>query len=86
MTGDQILQGGGGEEILLPQAQLAPLARESADAEAWLALPDAYEETIRDRLQSTLKRRSELAGRISTLEDDWLWTQAEIEKELGKLK
>ena len=68
------------------EAELAPLARESAAAEAWLALPEAYEETNRERMQATLKRRAEVADRIVTLEDDWLWTQAEIEKELDKLK
>jgi ATP-binding cassette subfamily F protein 3 len=68
------------------EAELAPLARESAEAEAWLASPEAYAEASRDLLPSTLKRRAELADRISTLEDDWLWTQAEIEKELDKLK
>ncbi len=68
------------------EAELAPLARESAETEAWLASSEAYEEANRDRLQATLKRRGELASRISTLEDDWLWAQAEMEKELDKLK
>ncbi|MGZ5103310.1 MAG: ABC transporter ATP-binding protein, partial [Usitatibacter sp.] len=62
------------------EAELATLSRESAEAEAWLASPEAYEEGNRDRLQSTLRRRGELASRISGLEDDWLWAQAEMEK------
>jgi ATP-binding cassette subfamily F protein 3 len=68
------------------ERELAPLARESAETEALLASPEAYEESGRERLQATLKRRAELADRIAALEDDWLWTQAEIEKELEKLK
>jgi ATP-binding cassette subfamily F protein 3 len=67
-------------------AELAPLARESAELEAWLALPEAYDEANRERLQSALLRRGELAERVSKLEDDWLWTQAEIEKVLDKPK
>ena len=47
---------------------------------ASLASPEAYDESQRELLQSTLKRRAELASRIATLEDDWLWTQAEMEK------
>ncbi|MGZ5073033.1 MAG: ATP-binding cassette domain-containing protein, partial [Usitatibacter sp.] len=62
------------------EAELATLSRESAEAEAWLASPEAYEEGNRDRLQSTLRRRGELASRISGLEDDWLWAQAEMDK------
>jgi ATP-binding cassette subfamily F protein 3 len=68
------------------EAELAPLSQESAEAEAWLASPEAYEESGRERLQATLKRRAELADRIAALEDEWLWTQAEIEKELDKLR
>ncbi len=64
------------------EAELEPLGAESKEIEAWLALPEAYEEANRDRLQIALRRRGEVAGRVSKLEEDWLWTQAEMEKAL----
>jgi ATP-binding cassette subfamily F protein 3 len=67
------------------EAELAPLTREGAEAEAWLGTSEAYEEANRERLQATLKHRGELTERIARLEDDWLWTQAEMEKALDKL-
>ncbi|HEY4998664.1 MAG TPA: ATP-binding cassette domain-containing protein, partial [Usitatibacter sp.] len=66
------------------ESELEPLAAERAAVEAWLGSPEAYEEGHRERLQAALKRRGELAERIATLEDDWLWAQAEMEKELEK--
>jgi ATP-binding cassette subfamily F protein 3 len=59
---------------------MAPLTRESAEAEAWRAASEAYEAGNRERLQEILKRRAELAARIAKLEEDWLWAQAELEK------
>jgi ATP-binding cassette subfamily F protein 3 len=47
---------------------------------AWLSGAEAYEDGNRERLQEILKRRAEVAARIATLEDDWLWAQAEMEK------
>jgi hypothetical protein len=35
-------------------------------------------------MQLALKRRGELAERIATLEDDWLWIQAEMERALAE--
>jgi hypothetical protein len=54
----------------------------SREAEAWLATAEAYEEANRERLQSTLRRRGEVAARIAHLEEDWLWNQAQMEKAL----
>jgi ATP-binding cassette subfamily F protein 3 len=65
------------------EASLEPLAHESREIEALLASPEAYEEANRERLQVTLRRRGEVASVISRLEDDWLWTQAEMEKALA---
>ena len=65
------------------EAELAPLAAEAREAEAWLASSDAYSEAERDRLQATLRRRGELAARIAQLEEDWLWAQAEMEKAIS---
>ena len=66
------------------EAELEPLSAESRDAEAWLASGEAYEEVNRGRLQATLRRRGEIAERIATLEDDWLWNQAQMEKALAE--
>ena len=68
------------------EAELAPLAKEAADAEAWLASGGAYAEGERERLQETLRRRGEIAARIATLEEDWLWAQAEMETQLSRLE
>jgi ATP-binding cassette subfamily F protein 3 len=68
------------------EGELEPLTRESADAEAWLASAEAYEEGHREKLQETLRRRGELAARIAKLEDDWLWAQAEMEKEIERAR
>jgi ATP-binding cassette subfamily F protein 3 len=68
------------------EGELARLSRESADTEAWLASGEAYEERHRERLQETLKRRADAAERIATLEDDWLWTHAEMEKVVNRAR
>ncbi|HET7728942.1 MAG TPA: ATP-binding cassette domain-containing protein [Usitatibacter sp.] len=61
------------------ERELEPLTREARETESWLATPEAYEEAHREALQAALKRRGEVAERISRLEDDWLWTQAQLE-------
>ena len=68
------------------ESQLAELSRESAETETWLASGDAYDETNRERLQATLRRRGETAARIATLEEDWLWTQAQMESEVNRAR
>jgi ATP-binding cassette subfamily F protein 3 len=65
------------------ERELDPLTAESRETEAWLATAEAYEEANRERMQLALKRRGELAERIATLEDDWLWIQAEMERALA---
>ena len=62
------------------ETELEPLAAESKEIEAWLASTEAYGDGNRERLQVTLRRRAEVSERIAKLEDDWLWTQAEMEK------
>ncbi len=64
--------------------ELARLEREAGEAEAFLATGEAYEEAQRERMQDALKRRGEIAALIAALEDDWLWEQAEMEKELNR--
>ncbi|HUQ27944.1 MAG TPA: ATP-binding cassette domain-containing protein [Usitatibacter sp.] len=70
------------KRIAAIEREMDPLVREAADAEAWLAGAEAYEEGNRERLQETLRRRAEVTQRIAALEDDWLWVQAELEKAL----
>jgi ATP-binding cassette subfamily F protein 3 len=67
------------------ESELEALASESRQIEEWLASGEAYGEAERERLQATLKRRAEVAARIATLEDDWLWVQAEMERTLAAL-
>jgi ATP-binding cassette, subfamily F, member 3 len=62
------------------EAELKPLESEAASTDTWLASADAYEEGSREKLQAALKRQGEIRARITQLEDDWLWTQAEMEK------
>jgi len=64
------------------EAELEPLQAEAREMETWLAGEEAYVEANRERMQATLKRRGEVAARVATLEDDWLWTQAEMERVL----
>ena len=68
------------KRIAAIEGEMEPLAREAAQVEAWLASAEAYGEGNRERLQETLRRRGEIAARIATLEEDWLWVQAEMEK------
>ena len=68
------------------EAELQPLANEARETEAWLASTEAYEEANRERLQAILRRRAEVAQRIAALEEDWLWVQAEMEKEVNRAR
>jgi ATP-binding cassette subfamily F protein 3 len=66
------------------EAELDPLSREASEAEAWLASGEAYSDENREKLQEMLRRRGEVAARIARLEEDWLWAQAALEKELER--
>ncbi|MBC8021757.1 MAG: ATP-binding cassette domain-containing protein [Burkholderiales bacterium] len=68
------------KRIAAIEDEMEPLTREAAESEAWLSAAEAYEEANRERLQATLKRRAEVAARIASLEEDWLWLQAEMER------
>jgi ATP-binding cassette subfamily F protein 3 len=68
------------ERIARIEAELEALRGESAEAEAWLASPEAYEAGNRARLQEALKRRAEASSRIGALEDDWLESHARLER------
>jgi len=66
------------------EGELEPLSAESKEIETWLVGAEAYEEGQRERLQTTLKRRGEIAERIEQLENDWLWVQAEMERAIAE--
>jgi ATP-binding cassette subfamily F protein 3 len=68
------------------EAELKVLGEEAAVAERYLASGEAYEEAQRERMQDTTRRRGEIAARIATLEEDWLWTHGQMETELSRLK
>jgi len=74
------------KKLALIEAQLSALGEEAAAAEAFLASAGAYDEAQRERMQETTRRRGEIAARIATLEEDWLWTQGQMEAELSRLK
>ncbi len=65
------------------EKELETLARESGETEAWLATAEAYAEPNREKLQAGLKRRGEIAERTGRLEEDWLWTQAQMDAALA---
>jgi ATP-binding cassette subfamily F protein 3 len=68
------------------EGELTPLQEEAGTMEAWLASAEAYADDNRDRLQTALKRRAEMRARIAELEDEWLWTHAEIEKVVNRAR
>src|SRR6185437_5743467 len=74
------------ERIAALDADLAALAREAAEGEAWLAGSEAYEPANRERLQATLRRRSEIAALVARLENDWLWEHARMDEELARMR
>ena len=74
------------KKIRAIEVELEALQKESAEAEAWLASGEAYEEAHKDRLRTTLQRRGELATRVATLEEEWLWQQAALEAEVNRAR
>ncbi len=74
------------ERLAAIDAELESLGREAAQTEAWLAGAEAYDAAHRERLQAALRRRAEIAGRIATLEDDWLWIQAQMESAVNSAR
>ncbi len=71
------------KRIAAIEDEMEPLIREAAETQSWLSAAEAYEEANRERLQATLKRTAEIAARIASLEEDWLWLHAEMDRVLG---
>jgi len=61
-------------------AEMARLAREKADADAWLAGADAYADANRDRLKETIARQGDVGSRLARLEAEWLELAEAIER------
>jgi ATP-binding cassette subfamily F protein 3 len=74
------------ERLRAIETELASLERHRAEDEAFLASQAAYVEESRSRLQETLKRRADVAARIAALEEEWLWAQAEMEREVNRAR
>jgi ATP-binding cassette subfamily F protein 3 len=74
------------KKIKAIEAELGALSAERGELESRLASSEAYEETGRELLQETLRRRGEVATRIAKLEEDWLWCQAQMEAEVNQPK
>ncbi len=68
------------------ELELEQLQKEHAEGEAWLASGEAYDEANRERLKAAMQRRGEVASRIAVLEEDWLWTQANMETEVNRVR
>ncbi|QJR16831.1 ATP-binding cassette domain-containing protein [Usitatibacter palustris] len=68
------------------EKELESLQAEGAEADAWLASEQAYEEGNRERLKGLTQRRGEVAARIAQLEEDWLWAQANMETEVNRVR
>ena len=60
--------------------EIAALAREKADADAWLAGADAYADANRDRLKETIARQGDVGSRLARLEAEWLELAEAIER------
>jgi ATP-binding cassette subfamily F protein 3 len=67
------------KKIAAIERELEPLQREKAELDAWLASTEAYAEANRMLLPEKLKRQGEVAARVATLEEDWLWVSAELD-------
>ena len=69
------------KRIAAIERELQLLQREKTDLENWLASTEAYDEANKALLQERVKRQGEVATRIATLEEDWLWVNAELESQ-----
>ncbi len=74
------------KKIRAIETELEALQDERAQAQAWLASGEAYEEANLERLKTALQRQGELAARIAALEEDWLWQQAGLEAEVNRAR
>ena len=70
------------KRIAAIERELAPLQLEKAELDAWLASGDAYADENKTLLAERIRRQGEVAARVSVLEEDWLWVNAELESQM----
>jgi ATP-binding cassette subfamily F protein 3 len=68
------------EQLAKLDREIATLAREKADADAWLAGADAYADANRDRLKETIARQGDVGNQLARLEAEWLELAEVIER------
>lgn len=59
---------------------MAPLQKEKAELEAFLADGVAYEEANKARMMESLRRRAELNAELDELEERWLELHEQLEQ------
>jgi ATP-binding cassette subfamily F protein 3 len=74
------------KKIRAIEKALEPLQREQAALDAWLASDEAYAEGNREILAEKSRRHGEVAARIAQLEEDWLWTGAQMDAEVNRAR
>ena len=70
------------KKITAIERELEPLQREKQELDEWLASTDAYDDANMSLLAERIRRQGEVAARVGQLEDDWLWTSAQLEAKL----
>ena len=68
------------EQLAKLDGEIATLAREKADADAWLAGAEAYADANRDRLKETIARQGDVGNQLARLEAEWLELAEVIER------
>jgi ATP-binding cassette subfamily F protein 3 len=61
------------------ERELEQLGQEKTGLEAFLALPEAYEEANRARMTESVRRQGEVAVKLEALEEEWLEVQEALE-------
>ena len=74
------------KKIRAIEKALEPLQREQAALDAWLSSDEAYAEGNREILAEKSRRHGEVAARIAQLEEDWLWTGAQMDAEVNRAR
>jgi ATP-binding cassette subfamily F protein 3 len=67
------------KRIAAIERELEPLQREKTSSTRGIASTEAYVEQNKPSLQERIRRQGEVATRIATLEEDWLWVSAELD-------
>jgi ATP-binding cassette subfamily F protein 3 len=68
------------------EEEIDRLRREHTENDAWLATGEAYSEGSREQLATLSKRQAAIEARIGKLEDDWLWSHAQMEEAVNRAR